>query len=98
MKNKVLRHLLEEYVRQDITAPEAYTQYINFVAQTDHKPVLKQRSFYNAFYKAKNEHKGKPKAPFKFTNQYKPLKPNQQTYDVEYKIFGIPIFTKTIRT
>ena len=87
-----LQELIDQYARDEsINGPEAYKKYLKVTSDPSWKlGVLKRNSFLAGFYRAKRKEFG--------VLAWTESKPEvYQTKDYEYKIFGIPVFSKRVR-
>ena len=92
-----LQELLIQYAGDvDINGPEAYRKYLEVASDPSWKlGVQKRSSFLARFYEIRRNQFGVRG----IRNQYTESKPKvYQTKEYEYKIFGIPIFSKRVRS
>ena len=88
-----IQELLNQYAQDEsLNGPEAYKKYLKVTSDPSWKlGVLKRNTFYAGFYQAKRKQFGVLAWTKRVSDKY-------QTKDYEYKIFGIPIFSKRVRS
>jgi len=97
-RNPKFQILLEEYVNQGYTAIEAYEKYLTYKERSGFNHVITKPSFYNALYKVRQQKKPQIKTPPFLMQQKRPFNLNEADhYEIDFKIFGITVFTKKIR-
>ena len=88
-----LQELLNQYAQDEsLNGPEAYKKYLKVTSDPSWKlGVLKRNTFYAGFYQAKRKQFG----VLAWTKSEPEV---YQTRDSQYRIFGIPIFSKRVRS
>tara|TARA_Y100000310_G_C20612198_1_gene778606 strand:+ start:47 stop:379 length:333 start_codon:yes stop_codon:yes gene_type:complete len=98
-RNKKFQSLLEKWVDKEYSARHAHKNYLEYKEKNNFDHEITYRSFINAFYQVKKSKKPKVLVPPFLLQRKRPFDPKPaEHYDIDFKIFGITVFTKKIRT